>query len=258
MNSIMTVRQERIIADLERETSLDTHTLAERLGVSEMTIRRDLAALQTAGKVQRTHGGVLLAHTVGAEQGYAAKQKTNSSTKARIGRYAASELVSDGDIILLDGGTTVTAMAQYLHGKRGLTVVTNGLYTTNELSFLLPEATVLSCGGVLRDVSFTYVGPVAESFFDSFRGDKLFISTAGLTLEQGYTDPNPLEAATREHMMAAAGQVIVLLDSSKFGTVSLVQTAPADRFPILVTDAGAPPETLASLRAMGVDVRVVS
>jgi DeoR/GlpR family transcriptional regulator of sugar metabolism len=147
-------------------------------------------------------------------------------------------------------------MVPHLRAKRELTVVTNGLYTANELSLLLPEITVLSTGGLLRYISFTYVGPTAEAFFDSFRGDKLFVSAMGLTLEAGLTDPNPLEAGVRARMQRAAGRVIALIDSTKFGVTSLVQTARADGVGTIVTDQGAPADMVSALRDLGVDVRI--
>lgn len=250
-------RREQILRHLETHERATVAELSERYRVSEMTIRRDLDALRAQGRVQRSHGAATLAPTPVAEPRYAAKQKVNAALKARIARYAAEHLVDDGDILMLEGGTTVSAMVRHLRGRRDLTVVTNGLHTANELSFLLPEVNVLSSGGLLRDVSFTYVGPQAESFFEAFHGDKLFVSATGFTLERGFTDPNPLEAAVRRRMVAAAGQVIALLDSSKFGEVSLVSVAAADEVDILVTDSGAPSADVRALRRLGVDVRLV-
>jgi DeoR/GlpR family transcriptional regulator of sugar metabolism len=250
-------RREAIIEALERRERLTTNELARDFGVSEMTIRRDLTALAEEGRVKRRHGTAELAHTVGAEPRYAAKQVVNAALKAQIARYAAERFVRDGQILLLEGGTTVTAMVPHLRSRRELTVVTNGLFTTNELSRLLPGSTALCTGGVLRDVSFTFVGPTAEAFFDSFHGNVVFASASGLTLEHGFTDPSPIETAVHRRMNAAADRSIALIDSSKFGVTSLVQVAPPDGFDIVVTDAGAPPEIVAGLRELGVEVHVI-
>ncbi|APZ33352.1 hypothetical protein BOH66_02960 [Microbacterium aurum] len=250
-------RRADILRHLEDRGQATVVDLSGRYGVSDMTIRRDLDALQAGGRVQRSHGAVSLARTIGAEPRYAAKQQVNAPLKARIARYAAENLVDDGDVLLLEGGTTVTAMIQHLRDRRNLTVVTNGLYTANELSFLVPQVTVLSSGGILRDMSFTYVGPQAEAFFDGFHGNTAFVSATGLTLDRGFTDPNPLEAAVRKKMVAAADRVIALLDSSKFGEASLVPVAAATGVDVLVTDAGAPAADIRALRRGGVDVRVV-
>lgn len=250
-------RRSRIMEDLEQRGHAETAELSRRFNVSDMTIRRDLDALQAEGRVRRTHGGVTLAQVLGVEPRYAAKQRINATLKARIARHAVEEFVVDGDVLLLEGGTTVTAMVPHLRARHDVTVVTNGLYTANQLSLLLPQLTVLSTGGLLRDASFTYVGPTAEAFFDTFRGNKLFISATGLTLRHGLTEPNPLEVAVRKRMVAAVDQVIALVDSSKFGVVSLVPTVAADGVDILITDAGAPKDDLDALRHRGVEVRVV-
>jgi DeoR/GlpR family transcriptional regulator of sugar metabolism len=250
-------RRRNILEDLEHNGACTIRELSEKYSVSEMTIRRDLQLLEGEGHIQRTHGGALRTGNSEVEPRYTAKQKQHASQKGRIARYAAEQLVADGDIIVLEGGTTVTAMAYYLTGKQHLTVVTNGLYTANELRHLLPNTTVICTGGILRDVSFTFVGPLPERFFSEFYANKLFISATGLTLEAGFTDPNMLETKARQAMIASARQVIMLLDSSKFGVQSLTVVLPATGPHILVTDDGAPPDMVQALRNGGVDVRVV-
>lgn len=251
-------RRRAILTALESEPrELTIAELSAEFEVSDMTIRRDLDSLMADGRVQRTHGGAVLSHAAGVEPRYAAKQKVNAALKTRIARYAAEELVADGDVIILEGGTTVTAMAQYLRGKEGLTVLTNGLYTVHELRHLLPGATVMSTGGILRDVSFTFVGPAVEEFLEGFHARRLFVSATGLTLERGYTDPNPLEAQVRKAMAASADETVALIDSTKFGVVSVVSVAPVGDVATLVTDLGAPQGMVSAIRDRGVDVRLV-
>ena len=249
-------RREAIIELLLAQESATILELVDRFGVSHMTIRRDLDALAEEVTVDR--GQAQLLQNSGVEPRYAAKQRVNASLKAQIARYAAEHFVRDGDVILLEGGTTVTAMARYLPGRSGLTVVTNGLYTINELTRLLPNATVMSTGGVLRDLSFTYIGPSTEHFLSAIHARTLFVSATGFTLEHGFTDPNPLEAQVRRAMVRCAERVVVLLDSTKFGVVSLVTVAPANGVDAIVTDTGAPELELSQLREAGVDVHVVA
>jgi DeoR/GlpR family transcriptional regulator of sugar metabolism len=230
--------------------------LAERFAVSHMTIRRDLELL--SGHVTVRRGLVRLARSSATEPRYAAKQRLNAPLKALIARYAAEHFVQDGDVVLLEGGTTVTAMARHLRGKTGLTVVTNGLYTLNELARLQPEVTVVSTGGVLRDGAFTFVGPAAEQHLAGIHAKTLFASATGFTAGRGFTDPNPLEAQIRRVMVERAERVVMLLDSSKFGVVSLVTVASANGVDLLVTDTGAPEEELARLRQAGVSVHLVA
>ncbi|MDR7233645.1 DeoR/GlpR family DNA-binding transcription regulator [Agrococcus sediminis] len=250
-------RRADIVRQIEEAGSASISELSRRFEVSDMTVRRDLEALQSAGLVQRTHGGAVPASAPGIEPRYAAKQRINVALKSRIARYAAETLVDDGQVLLLEGGTTVTSMARHLATHRDLTVVTNGLYTANALRELLPRATVMSTGGILRDVSYTFVGPTVETFLRDLHADTLFVSATGLTVGEGFTDPNPMEAQVRRWMAASAARVVALLDSSKFGVISTTTVAAASDVDVLVTDGGAPAATLEELRRLGVDVRVV-
>lgn len=249
-------RQQQILEDIEKNGAGSIVELSQKYGVSEMTVRRDLKILEEERYITRTHGGAVRANSSIIEPRYAAKQKLHASSKASIARYAAEELVSNGDVIILEGGTTVTAMAQYLSTTQDCTIVTNGLYTTNALQPLLPQATIICTGGILREVSATFVGPVAEQFFREFHANKLFISTTGLTLDAGFTDPSMLESQVKKAMIASADQVIVLLDSHKFGVKSLTTVLPANKVDVLVTGADAPESTLQLLRAEGVQIHI--
>lgn len=251
------LRRRQILADIDTGEVTSIGDLSEKYSVSEMTIRRDLKLLEDDGLVRRTHGGAIRVLSGAVEPRYAAKQKINADRKAQIARYAAEQLVEDGDIIIIEGGTTITTMGQYLTIRPGLTVVTNGLYTTNELRHLLPHTTVICTGGILRDVSFTFVGPTTERFFQEFHANKLFVSGTGLSLAAGLTDPNMLECQVKKAMVGAARQVIILLDSTKIGVQSLTTVLHPGDGQILVTDDGAPAEFVAELRARGVDVRIV-
>lgn len=250
-------RRAAIVRQLEEAGSVSIAELSGRFHVSDMTVRRDLDALQAEGLIQRTHGGAVPARPAGIEPRYAAKQRVNVALKSRIARYAAEMLVEDGQVLLLEGGTTVTAMARHLAAHRDLTVVTNGLYTANALRELLPQATVMSTGGILRDVSYTFVGPSVETFLRDMHADTLFVSATGMTLHEGFTDPNPMEAQVRRWMARSAHRVVALLDSSKFGVVSTTTVAAAAEVDVLVTDDGAPSTVIADMRALGVEVHVV-
>lgn len=233
--------------------------LSERYGVSEMTIRRDLQALEKEGHLKYTRGGAIILpkDMLRAEPNYEAKKRQYMGQKAEIARYAA-QFVVDDDIIILETGTTVTAMVPHLADKENLTVVTNGLFTTNELRMLVPKSTVICTGGILRGVSFTLVGPVAERFFHEFYARKLFLSGLGFTLDAGLTDPQMIDTQVKKAMIASADQVIVLVDSSKFGIRSFTTVIAPYDIDILITDNGAPADVVKDLEDHGVDVRVVN
>jgi DeoR/GlpR family transcriptional regulator of sugar metabolism len=233
--------------------------LSQKYGVSEMTIRRDLKALEENGQLQYTYGGAVTvpAKTTPGEATYLAKARLNMAQKTRIARYAAEHFVDDQDIIVLEPGSTVTAMVPFLADKQDLTVVTNGLYTANALQALVPRTTVICTGGILRNVSFTFVGPVAEGFFQQFYARTLFLSGIGFTLDAGITDPQMIDTQVKKAMIAHSDRVVALIDSSKFGVKSLTPVIQVQDIDALVTDDGAPAPMLAELRQQGVEVHVV-
>jgi DeoR/GlpR family transcriptional regulator of sugar metabolism len=231
---------------------------SKKFGISEMTVRRDLRILESEGYVRCTRGGAVpLVASHEAEPLYAIKEQTYISQKQRIARYAVQHLVEDNDVIALEAGTTVGAMVSYLGEKQNLTVVTNGLRTTN-LLHETPHITTICTGGILRSPSSTFVGPVAEQFFSNFYINRLFLSGQGFTLNAGLTDPQMIDTQVKKAMIRAASQVIVLLDSSKFGVKSMTPVMALRDIRHLVTDTDAPPEIITELQQAGVDVHIVS
>jgi DeoR/GlpR family transcriptional regulator of sugar metabolism len=256
-------RRQRILAEIGQYDHDDDliPRLSQMYGVSEVTIRRDLKYLEEQGVIKRTYGGAIrLPSSAGELMVIAREQRQNlfSRQKERIARYAARELVRDHDIILLGGGTTVTAMVPFLADRQQLTVVTNGLHTAYELQRLpAPNMTVICMGGILRPVSSTFIGPVTERCLQDIHANKLFVSATGITLEAGVTDPNMHETQVKRAMVNASSQVILLMDSSKFGTKSLMKVLDITDIDILITDDGCPHDVVDQIRAKGVDVNVV-
>jgi DeoR/GlpR family transcriptional regulator of sugar metabolism len=255
-------RRQRIIKDIDTLDDNIIPRLSQKYGVSEMTIRRDLKALEETGLIKRTYGGAVRWPVAPADPTLLAREKRQTLAapqKALIARYAAENLVQNGDIIILEGGTTATAMVSHLADKDDLTVVTNGITTAEELRRHLPlSATIIATGGILRPESSTCVGPVTERFFREFHANQLFLSATGLTLREGITDPKILEIQVKRAMIAAAHEVIMLMDSTKFGIRSLTKVIDFGEVRRLITDDGAPVTMLEELRARGVEVVTVS
>lgn len=235
--------------------------LSEKYAVSEMTIRRDLRALEEEGFIKRTWGGAILwppGRNEPVVLNRERRQQLHMRRKAAIAAYAAGAYVQDGDILILEGGTTVSAMARSLPTYKELTVVTNGLQTASELQrWLHADATIICTGGILRPDSSTFVGPVTEQFFRTFHSRRLFLSATGFTVEMGLTDPRMLESQVKRAMIASADEVVVLIDSSKFGVKSLMTVLEPSQISTLITDAAAPAEALAQLEERGVCVVTV-
>ncbi len=187
---------------------------------------------------------------------YKSKQILNNEKKRTIASYAVDHFVQDNDIIILEAGTTVGTMIKYLN-RQNLTVITNGLGNLEDLTVCcVPDVTVLACGGMLRDVAYTFVGPQAEEFFRNVRARTLFLSCSGLAFPEGITDPNLLEIQIKRAMAASAGRVVLLIDSTKFGHRSLSPIIPLDQIQVLITDQEAPEQDIERLRKLGVEVHI--
>jgi DeoR/GlpR family transcriptional regulator of sugar metabolism len=254
-------RREQILKDIDLLDDNMIPILSRKYGVSEMTIRRDLQALEQTGVIRRTYGGAVRWPQPGGAPTVVAREKRQmlaQAQKAAIARYAAAELVRDGDILVLEGSTTVTGMVPHIAERQNLTVMTNSLFTAEELRRRMPHsATLLCAGGILRPESSTFVGPVAERFFRELHVSRLFISATGLTLHGGITDPQMLETQVKRAMIESAGEVIVMLDGTKFGKRSLTRVIDFSEIALLITDEDAPAEMLEALRAQGVALAVV-
>lgn len=254
-------RRQQILRDIDLLDDNMIPTLSQKYGVSEMTIRRDLQALENTGLIRRTYGGAVRwpqAITEPAVVDREHRQRLATAQKAAIARYAARELVRDGDSVVLEGSTTVTGMVQHLADRQDLTVMTNSLFTAEELRRRMPHSATLLCsGGILRPESSTFVGPVAERFFRELHVQRLFLSATGLTLHGGVTDPKILETQVKRAMIESAAETILLIDGTKFGRRSLTRVLDVAEIALLVTDDSAPEDVVQGLREAGVEVVAV-
>ena len=255
-------RLNQIIAMANREQGVSIHELVAVLEVVEMTIRRDLSLLEKQGRIRRVRGGAIsveqqITNNKLAELDLSFRRKKAVKEKTIIARYAAQHLVNDNEIITLEAGTTAASMIPCLTQKN-LTILTNGLKTTLEATTHLPGLTLMNCGGIFQDGLFTFVGPQAEAFFEGFKADKLFLSGTGVDPVDGFTDPNILEIQVKQAMAHGARQVIVLMDSSKFGRRSLTPILPLQEIDILITDSGAPVDMVNALRKQNINVIIVN
>ena len=227
-------RREKIIQKIQSEGSVKVDELSKEFDVSSVTIRNDLDFFEEKGLVHRTHGGALLRNNIYNDPSLEEKQKLNVEEKRRIGEYAAN-LVKDGDTIILDSGTTTREIALRLKERSDLTVMTNAINIALELAGVT-EMRVMLTGGVLRDKSYSLVGPEAESILQNYYFDKLFLGVDGLDIEHGLTTSNPLEAQLNRIMVQRANQVIAVTDSTKFGRHSFSYICDLSPIDIIITD----------------------
>ncbi|WP_150265932.1 DeoR/GlpR family DNA-binding transcription regulator [Paenibacillus tepidiphilus] len=236
---------------------IDTHTrgsvqeLSRGLGVSESTVRRDLKELEEARLLKRTHGGAVSLRGAQYEPAVADKEAQFQEEKQRIARKAAG-LVSEGDTILLDGGTTTLEIARELKAFARLTVITNSLLALGELKDCR-HLEVSITGGMLRPDTLAFVGPMTERSLEMVRVDKAFIGTNGLDAREGITTPNMLEAATKRKMISVAKQAILVADHSKIGQVSFCKFADLRELDHCVLDAQTPDGFIRELGLQGIE-----
>lgn len=250
-------RKAIIMEHLLQQGGCSVKELTALLHISEMTVRRDLKQLAADGQLKLTHGGAVPAQVLMGEPAVSDKEIRNPDVKERLAAYAARHFVDEGDVIVLEGGTTVSRMAGYLPKDGRLTILTNGLETLNRLRRAPASHTVLASGGILREVSGTFVGPLAEAFFQPFHAHTVFLSALGFTAEAGFTDPNLLDTEVKKAMIRSAERTVMLLDSQKFGLRSFTASIQAAGAAALITDSGIPEAIAAYFEEQQVPVHIV-
>lgn len=240
-------RQARILEEVRRAGGMRVSELTGLLQVSDMTVRRDIEQLASDGLVQKVHGGAVLRSNVTEEPGFLAKSVLEQGAKRAIAARAA-ELVRPDTAIAVSAGTTTWAMAEHLATRRGLTVLTNSTAIGETIATLGDSAqvTVILTGGV-RTPSAALVGPVAELSINSLYVDQLFLGVHGMDVRAGLTTPNLAEAETNRALIQRARTIIVLADSTKWGTVGLAQFGALSVADVVVSDNGLPADARAQL-----------
>ena len=254
-------RRERIsqLVDVNGRTSVAE--LSRLLSVSEATVRKDLAVLESEGRLLRTHGGATAGRSQGAgtrsrnELAFEVRERLQLAEKAAVGR-AAAELVKDGDSIALDASTTALHVARNLTSRNELTVLTNGIRIAAELAGL-PGITVLMPGGVLRWEAFSLVGEWGDVMLRRVHIQTAFVGAVGFTMDQGLTDVNAGEAEFKRLLVEAARQVVAVIDHTKWDRVAFTTFCPVDRLDLVITDPDAPAAMVDAVRGLGVEVQTV-
>jgi DeoR family fructose operon transcriptional repressor len=251
-------RKAAIVALVADAGQVTVQALAERLGVSADTIRRDLDQLDGEGLVLRTRGGAVdPTRMPRMDPGLNTRIQVQPAAKERIGAIAAG-LVTDGDVLIINAGTTALAVARHLRDHRGLTIATNNLRLATEIS---PKCfrDLYVFGGDVRYAAQATIGPV--SFPVSLGGrdmdircDLALVTVGGVSTEGGYSTSNLREAAMMREMLGRASKVAILADSSKFGRRLFAQIADLGAADYFVTDKEPPSELAAALRRSNVEI----
>jgi DeoR family transcriptional regulator of aga operon len=248
-------RQRAILELLRRDGRVVVVDLARQFHASQVTIRKDLDILHLKGQIHRTHGGALPARDGALEDPtLREKEKLHRKEKLQIAA-AAARMVSEGQVVILDSGTTTTAIARALRNFQNLTIITNAANIAAELSGSALE--VILTGGSLRKNSFSLVGPLAEETLHKLHADILFLGVDGFDVQSGLSTPNLLEAKVNRAMIEISKVAVAVCDSSKFGKRSLSLIAPTSSLRHVITDSGIPKADLSALKKSGVEVTVV-
>jgi DeoR family transcriptional regulator of aga operon len=239
-------RRQQISAMMRERGSVQVAPLAKQFGVSMQTIRKDLHFLSKRGVAERSYGGAILAGAINvtAEPGLDAKRAIHTDENVRIGQAAAA-MVSPGDSIVLDSGTTTLQIARHLPDDEDITVVTNDFDIVSALTGK-SRINLVMLGGALRRRNMAFYGAQTMSALNELHVDKLFLGVDGFDVERGITTHYEPEAMLNRAMVQAARRVIVVTDRSKFGRVCLHRIISIDEVDELVTDDSVPDDIRAA------------
>jgi DeoR/GlpR family transcriptional regulator of sugar metabolism len=240
---LLNERGEVTVADLSRAA-----------GVSEMTIRRDLEALERQGLLRRVHGGAINVVSRGYEPPFGRRAGRSTQAKMRIAEKAAS-LVEDGDALIIDVGTTLLELARELSTRAGLTILTPS-FRAAELLAPNPDLRVIVTGGIVRAGELSLIGDLSERAFADLHCDVVYLGAGGVHPEVGVTEFNLDDARVKRAAIESARRCVVLADSSKLDRVAVASVCPIDRIDVLITDSDAPAATLDALRELDIEVLV--
>lgn len=229
-------RQREILRRARAEGRVDVVALAEDLSVTTETIRRDLTVLNRAGVVRRVHGGAMPVERLGFEPALAARDAVLTVEKERIAKAALAELPAEGSVII-DAGSTTERLANILPMDRELTVVVNSPPLATLLA-AYPNLTVIMLGGRVRPRTLATVDDWNQQLLSQLHVDVAFMGTNGLSVECGFTTPDPAEATVKRMMIGAARRSVVLADHTKIGNDYLARFAAISDVDTLITDTG--------------------
>jgi DeoR family transcriptional regulator of aga operon len=248
-------RRRAIIEIVNREGRVLVTELSKQFRTSQVTIRKDLEVLHEQGHLHRSHGGALPARE-GALEDPTLREKEQIHRKEKLLiATAAAQSVKEGQVVVLDSGTTTTAIARALRSFHNLTIVTNAVNIAAELSGTTLD--VILTGGTLRKNSFSLVGPIAEDTLRHLNADLLFLGVDGFDVHYGLSTPNLLESKVNRVMVEVAKRRVAVCDSSKFGRRSLSLIAPTSALHEVITDRGISKSDLSVLNKSGIEVTLV-
>lgn len=250
------LRQERIVATVANAGFIRVTELAERFGVSVVTVRSDLDALEAAGQLRRVRGGAVPVDAPRHEAPLEQAAREHEAQKAAIASRAAA-MVQPGQVVILDVGSTTTAVARELVARRDLhdvTVVTNGLNVALALEPASDRISVMVTGGMVRPLQHSLVNPFGSLMLEQISAHLAFIGCNGVDHVHGVTNLNFAEAEVKRAMISASREVVVVADSSKLGVTEAARICHMADVDVVVTDSSAPGDLVSLLEQSGASV----
>lgn len=245
-------RMQLVRSFVEQQQQVTIEELALQFEISPATVRRTLTTLAERGEIRRVRGGAQAVRTAPPELPVLQRAERQRAAKARIGQTAAA-MVADGETVFLGSGTTVLEVARHLIGREDLTVLTNSLLVINTLVDV-SDIEVVALGGVLRRSELSLIGHVAEQTLREVRATKVFMGIRAVHPEHGLTNDYLPETMTDRAVLRLGGDVVLVADHTKFGSVSTAFLAPVTAVDVIVTDNETPDASLAALTSQGVKV----
>jgi len=248
-------RRRRILQQVAEQQTIRIDELARELGVSEMTIRRDVGRLEQDGFLRRTYGGATAHITKSIELAFNARALEHTLEKRLIGMRAAEDLAAS-PVLYVGPGTTTEQFSLFLDRSPAQQVITGSLPVASLLGSR--PAQVVALGGTVREEELACVGPIAVASVARYRSDVAVIGAAGVSAAYGVTELEDDLAEVNRAAIAHSARVVVLADASKIGSDAHAIVAPASAISTLVTSAGAPADEIAALRSAGIDVIIAT
>lgn len=245
-------RRERIIAKIHEIGRVRVTELSEEYGISEVTVRKDLEALEAEGQLKRVHGGAVGLNKLYVNMDLSERYKTNSLAKKALAELAA-EFIEDNDTIFMNAGTTLTYVLRAIKGKQNISIVTNSVQNATEAALYSSFNVILLGGNLDSKYQFTY-GADAERQLENYHADKCILSVDGISAASGLTLYYANEAPLARRMVDLAASTIVVADSSKIGRDVFARITDAKKTDILITNPSENKKELSALTKLGVKI----
>ena len=248
-------RHKFIVQQLKQDGYVKVQELSEKLGVSEVTIRKDLKLLESKKMLYRNHGSASSLSSIISDKHIDIKEKMYTEEKTRIAK-AANSLLENNDKIIIASGTTLFAFANEINVNENLTVITSSVKVSLALCYN-PNIEIIQLGGIMRKNSVSVIGHYAENILESLSCNKLFLGVDGIDIDYGLTTSNMSEALINQQMINASQKIVVLTDSSKFGKRGFCKICDINKIHHIITDKNAPNHIINMIKERDIEVTLV-